>query len=231
MYAEPSRTAIFAKVEMKWGDLRATKGARGEPILAAIDAAQRKALRASFVLAGLKPRPSKAGEGKGWRPEGTPLQSRRKKSRRATGGFCSRRVRDRVSAIAAPHVKAGQKEAVMSSNPAAPAPELKIETERTPTEATVRCTGRITSFTSDSLKSTVRPLIPESKCVVLDLTNVSFLDSSGLGTIVGLWVTSKKSNCQLKLTNANQRIVDLFIMSNLSRILEGHEDYLGVTPD
>jgi len=119
----------------------------------------------------------------------------------------------------------------MSSNPAAPAPELKIETERTPTEATVRCTGRITSFTADSLKSTVRPLIPESKLVVLDLTNVSFLDSSGLGTIVGLWVTSKKGNCQLKLTNANQRIVDLFIMSNLSRILEGHEDYLGVTPD
>jgi hypothetical protein len=48
---------------------------------------------------------------------------------------------------------------------------------------------------------------------------------------VGFWVSSKKAKCQLKLTNANQRIIDLFLMSNLAPILGGHEEYLGVTPD
>jgi anti-sigma B factor antagonist len=66
---------------------------------------------------------------------------------------------------------------------------------------------------------------------VIDLTNVSFLDSSGLGAIVGFWVSAKRTKHQLKLANAHQRIVDLFLMSNLAPIFEGHDDYLGVTPD
>jgi len=41
----------------------------------------------------------------------------------------------------------------------------------------------------------------------------------------------KKAKCELKLANANQRIIDLFLMSNLAAIFEGHEDYLGAAPD
>jgi anti-sigma B factor antagonist len=118
------------------------------------------------------------------------------------------------------------------SNPGAGlSPELKVEVEKTPTQTIVRCAGRITSSTAELLKSTVRPLIPDTQRIVIDLTNVSFLDSSGLGAIVGLWVSAKKAKHELKLANANQRIVDLFLMSNLAPIFEGHDDYLGVTPD
>jgi anti-sigma B factor antagonist len=108
---------------------------------------------------------------------------------------------------------------------------LKLDVEKTALETTVRCTGRITSTTAESLKTTVRPLIPGTKRIVMDLTNVGFLDSSGLGTIVGLWVTAKKGSCELKLVKANQKIIDLFLMSNLASILEGHQEYLGLTPD
>jgi anti-sigma B factor antagonist len=108
---------------------------------------------------------------------------------------------------------------------------LKLDVEKAAVETTVRCAGRITSNTAALLKSTVRPLIPDAKLVVLDLTNVSFLDSSGLGSIVGLWVSAKQAKHQLKLVNANQRITDLFLMSNLAPIFEGHDEYLGVTPD
>ena len=119
----------------------------------------------------------------------------------------------------------------MSNTGASPSPQLTLAVEKTAAETIVRCTGRITSSTNELLKSTVRPLMPDTKRIVLDLTNVSFLDSSGLGTIVGFWVSSKKAKCQLKLTNANQRIIDLFLMSNLAPILGGHEEYLGATPD
>ncbi|HEY4951595.1 MAG TPA: STAS domain-containing protein [Candidatus Acidoferrales bacterium] len=119
----------------------------------------------------------------------------------------------------------------MSLTGAVPSPQLKLDVEKTSVETTVRCTGRITSTTAESLKSTVRPLIPDAKRIVIDLTNVSFLDSSGLGTIVGFWVSAKKANCQLKLANANQRIMDLFLMSNLAPIFEGRSEYLGATPD
>ena len=119
----------------------------------------------------------------------------------------------------------------MSLTGAVPSPQLKLDVETTAMETTVHCAGRITSSTAELLKMTVRPLIPAAKHIVMDLTNVSFLDSSGLGTIVGLWITAKKANCELKLVKANQKIVDLFLMSNLASILEGHEEYLGLTPD
>jgi len=119
----------------------------------------------------------------------------------------------------------------MSLSGAVPSPDLKIEIETTPTETIVHCSGRITSGTAEMLKSTVRPLIPEAKSVLIDLTNVSFLDSSGLGTLVGFWVSAKKAKSKLKIVNAHQRIVDLFLMSNLAPMLEGHNEFLGITPD
>ena len=53
-----------------------------------------------------------------------------------------------------------------------PIPELILETTRTP-RANHRplCSGRITSDTSALLQTTVRSLLPESKRLVLDLTN------------------------------------------------------------
>ncbi|MGD0544874.1 MAG: STAS domain-containing protein [Candidatus Acidiferrales bacterium] len=119
----------------------------------------------------------------------------------------------------------------MSLTGAVPSPDMKIEVETTPTEAIVHCSGRITSGTAEMLKSTVRPLITEAKTVVIDLTNVGFLDSSGLGTLVGFWVSAKKAKSKLKIVNAHQRIVDLFLMSNLAPMLEGHDEFLGITPD
>ena len=119
----------------------------------------------------------------------------------------------------------------MSLTGVVPSPDLKIAVEKKPEETIVHCTGRITSGTSEMLKAVVRPLISEAKQVVLDLTNISFLDSSGLGTIVGFWVSAKKEKGQLKIVNANKRIIDLFLMSNLAPILEGHQEFLGITPD
>ncbi len=112
-----------------------------------------------------------------------------------------------------------------------PAPELHLETVKSPEEITVRCTGRITSGTSALLQTTVRSLMPETKSVVLDLTDVSCMDSSGLGAIVGLYVSAKRLHCGLKLINLSQRLQELFRITKLASVFEGHEDFLGYTPD
>jgi anti-sigma B factor antagonist len=114
----------------------------------------------------------------------------------------------------------------MTPESAAPAQELKLETEKRPDAVVVRCAGRIVSSTSPLLQNTVRPLVAENKRVVLDLTNVSYLDSSGLGSIVGLWVNAKKNHCDLKLIHLTDRIKELLRMSNLGT-LEGDQDYFG----
>jgi len=108
---------------------------------------------------------------------------------------------------------------------ASPSPsQLDVTTDRTPTQITVHCTGRVTSDTAQSLKAAVKPLFSESKVVVLDLTNVSYLDSYGLGTMVGLYVSAKGANSQLKLINLNQRLKELFSITRLGQVMAEGRD-------
>src|ERR1700674_4955783 len=118
----------------------------------------------------------------------------------------------------------------MSATPS-PISELNLETTKSPEETIVRCTGKITSGTSGVLQTTVRSLFPDTKCVVLDLTNVSYMDSSGLGAIAGLFFSAKRQNCRLKLVNLNQRLQELIRFTKLASVFEVHEDFLGYTPD
>jgi anti-sigma B factor antagonist len=111
----------------------------------------------------------------------------------------------------------------MATNPV-PASELNLTTDSTPIEIIVHCTGKITSNTIQPLKATVKPLFSESKTVVLDLTNVSYLDSSGLGAIVGLYVSAKTAKSQLKLINLNERLKELFSITRLGQFLAEGRD-------
>jgi len=106
----------------------------------------------------------------------------------------------------------------MAAN-AVPSSELNLTTDKTPTEATVHCTGRITLDTTELLRTTVKPLLSQSKMVALDLANVSYMDSSGLGTIVGLYTSAKAANCQLKLINLNQRLKELLSITRLDELM------------
>jgi len=117
----------------------------------------------------------------------------------------------------------GPRGVVMATNPV-PVSELGLTTDRTPTEIIVHCTGKITSNTIQSLKATVKPLFSESKTVLLDLTNVSYLDSSGLGAIVGLYVSAKTANSRLKLINLNQHLKELFSITRLGQFLAEGRD-------
>jgi anti-sigma B factor antagonist len=111
----------------------------------------------------------------------------------------------------------------MATNPV-PVSELGLTAERTPTEIIVHCAGKITSNTIQSLKATVKPLFSESKSIVLDLTNVRYLDSSGLGAIVGLYVSAKTANSRLKLINLNQHLKELFSIARLGQFLAEGRD-------
>jgi len=92
---------------------------------------------------------------------------------------------------------------------------------QTGTGTVVRCTGRITSQMTPALKGTVKPLIANGNTVVLDLSDVTYMDSSGLGAIVGLYASAKVAGCQFKLINLNQRLKELFRVTRLFELLTG----------
>jgi len=107
-------------------------------------------------------------------------------------------------------------------------PVLNLRTETTPTQVTVHCSGRLVSETCGQLKNTARPIIPTTKLLALDLTEVNYVDSAALGTIMGLFLSAKRASCQLKLINLTPRV-----LMRLVEILESHakEEMFGITPD
>jgi anti-anti-sigma factor len=61
----------------------------------------------------------------------------------------------------------------------------------------------------------VKALIPQTKRIVLDLTDLTHMDSMGLGTLVRLYVSARAAGCDLELVNLGKRIRQLLGMTNL----------------
>jgi anti-sigma B factor antagonist len=113
----------------------------------------------------------------------------------------------------------------MNQDATAPAHDLTFETHKASEETTIVCHGKITTETNELLLQEVQPLIRETKRIVLDLTDVSYVDSSGMGALVRLWVSTKRADCEFRIIHLNERIKDLLRISNLSKILEGDQEY------
>jgi anti-sigma B factor antagonist len=113
----------------------------------------------------------------------------------------------------------------MPASPSPNTPELTLSVEKPEGETIVHCAGKITLRSTDLFVNTVRPLISGSSRVVLDLTHVEYLDSSGLGAVVRLWMTAKKADVALKVVNLSPRLKDLFTLTNISSIFEEQEHF------
>jgi anti-sigma B factor antagonist len=94
-------------------------------------------------------------------------------------------------------------------------PLLTLEAERNGDVATVKCHGKLVMGVCDVLSSKVRALIPGTKRVVLDLTDLTQMDSLGLGTVVRLYVSAKSAGSCLVLINMGPRIRQLLGITNL----------------
>jgi len=85
---------------------------------------------------------------------------------------------------------------------------------------TVRCHGRLISGSTGKIKEVVRPLLSQHGRTIVDLADVSQLDSSGLGTLVALKASAVRQGlCILEFTNMTPRILDLLRITNLMQIM------------
>ena len=92
---------------------------------------------------------------------------------------------------------------------------ITLETKRAGDCAVVRCHGRLVSVATDVFYAEVKPLIADSKRIVLDFTDLAYVDSTGLGTLVRLYVSAKSAGCSLELINIGKRVQELLGLTNL----------------
>ncbi|MGD1096787.1 MAG: STAS domain-containing protein [Bryobacteraceae bacterium] len=99
--------------------------------------------------------------------------------------------------------------------------ETTIQTDAIQGDAAiVRCTGKLTAGVTDILSSEIKRLIPDYKWVVLDLTNLTQMDSMGLGTVVRLYVSARSAGTSLQLINLSKRVRELLGITNLLHVFE-----------
>jgi anti-sigma B factor antagonist len=78
-----------------------------------------------------------------------------------------------------------------------------------------------------SLNSHLHDLVAAKKTqVVLDLAGVEFMNSSGLGMLIGGASTLKNAGGKLKLANASEKILALIKITKLSPVFEHYDSVM-----
>lgn len=82
--------------------------------------------------------------------------------------------------------------------------------------------GRITlGEGSVQLRDAIRGLIVKgSKCVLLNMGDVNYVDSSGLGELVSAYTTAKNQQAEVKLLNLTKKVHDLLQLTKLYTVFD-----------
>jgi anti-sigma B factor antagonist len=110
----------------------------------------------------------------------------------------------------------------MSTNSPSPMPpRLKFQTTLQGDERTIKCVGQLTIEVSNGFKNEMREILPQTRRLILDLSELAYMDSSGLGAVVSVYVSAKKLGCELRLVHLNKQVAKLL---GITRVISFFED-------
>jgi anti-sigma B factor antagonist len=86
--------------------------------------------------------------------------------------------------------------------------------------------GRITlGEGSVQVRDAIRGLVGlRKKSILLNLGDVNYIDSSGLGELVGAYTTAKNQGTELKLLKLTQKVHDLLQLTKLYTVFDIYDD-------
>jgi anti-sigma B factor antagonist len=99
--------------------------------------------------------------------------------------------------------------------------QLKLSTKTKDGVLIVECIGRIV-FGEEAafLRETVKKALADNNRIVLNLGEISYIDSGGLGTLVALRTSAQNAGGMIKLTNLTSRVDDLLQVTKLVTVFE-----------
>ena len=103
---------------------------------------------------------------------------------------------------------------------------MKTSTRQVNGVTIVDCSGRITlGEGSVTLRDTVRELLGKTnKKILLNLGDVNYIDSSGIGELVSAYTTVKNQGGELKLLNLTKKVHDLLQITKLYTVFDVKDD-------
>lgn len=101
---------------------------------------------------------------------------------------------------------------------------LKIDTRQADGVTIVSCQGRIVfGEEATALRESLKSVLGSTRQVVLNLAGVTYLDSGGLGTLVGVYSSARASGADIKLTGLGQRLRDVLQITKLVTVFEVYD--------
>jgi anti-sigma B factor antagonist len=103
---------------------------------------------------------------------------------------------------------------------------MKIETRSVGDIKILDCSGKITLGEGTmAVRNTVRDILKsDGKKIILNLADVNYIDSSGIGELVSTYTTVTNSGGQLKLLNLTKKIRELLAITKLLTVFQVFED-------
>src|ERR1700756_5048624 len=101
---------------------------------------------------------------------------------------------------------------------------LKMDTLLADGVTIVACSGRIIfGEESSGLRESLKDLLTTTKKIVLNLSGVTYIDSGGLGTLVGVFSSARAAGADIKLTGLGQRLRDVLSITKLATVFEVYD--------
>jgi anti-sigma B factor antagonist len=102
---------------------------------------------------------------------------------------------------------------------------LKIETRQVDGVTVVSCTGRIVfGEEATALRDYLKRTLTSSQSIVLNLAGVNYIDSGGLGTLVGVYSSARSQGADIKLTGLGPRVRDVLQITKLVTVFETYDN-------
>ena len=98
---------------------------------------------------------------------------------------------------------------------------LSIDVKETDILLEITVKGEIDAYTAPKLRDTIFPLSERNGVkMVIDLSAVNYMDSTGLGVFVGVFKNVKANNGQFKIIGLSGRLKRLFDITGLADIID-----------
>lgn len=98
---------------------------------------------------------------------------------------------------------------------------LRMSTRQIDGITIVDCNGRIVfGEEAAALREMIKGILPQSPRIVLNLRDVSYIDSGGLGMLVGLYSSAHNAGGEVKLAALTQRVNQLLQVTKLVTVFD-----------
>ena len=99
-----------------------------------------------------------------------------------------------------------------------------METDISGDVVILHCAGRLVfGDETAAFRERIRNILLGTQQIVVNLSGMEYIDSGGLGTLVGMLASTRNRHGEIKLVRPNRRVVELLQRTRLNTIFKSYE--------